>query len=64
MTHSRVARLDSLGEPSQLASRGLVNMGFRQPDVKRALDVLRERHEDARSIATASLIVEALAILT
>jgi hypothetical protein len=47
-----------------LASRGLVNSGFRQSDVKRAIDKLLERHPDPSTIPPAKIVVEALAILT
>jgi 5-methylcytosine-specific restriction endonuclease McrA len=47
-----------------LASRGLVNMGFREPDVKRAIATLVERHDGAPTVPTATLICEALATLT
>src|SRR4051812_36809060 len=49
-------------ESFELASRGLVNSGFRRAEVKRAIEVLLERHADQPVIAPATLIVEALAL--
>jgi hypothetical protein len=44
--------------------RGLVNSGFRHAEVKRAIDVLLERHASDAKIPPATIVVEALAILT
>jgi hypothetical protein len=51
-------------ESFELASRGLVNSGFRHAEVKRAIDVLLERHAADAKIPPATIVVEALAILT
>jgi len=51
-------------ESFELASRGLVNSGFRHAEVKRAIDVLLERHSADAKIPPATIVVEALAILT
>jgi hypothetical protein len=51
-------------ESFDLATRGLVNSGFRQTDVKRAIDVLLARHAADANIPPATILVEALGILT
>jgi hypothetical protein len=53
-----------LPDSFELASRDLLNSGFRHADVKRAIAVLLERHADPSTIPAAKIVVEALAILT
>jgi hypothetical protein len=48
----------------EVAARGLVNLSFRESNVKRALETLLERHADPSSLDPATVIREALAILT
>jgi 5-methylcytosine-specific restriction endonuclease McrA len=48
-----------------LATRGLVNLGFRVPDVRRVLDVVAERHRaDGMIVPVQEILREALAVLT
>jgi hypothetical protein len=53
-------------ESCALAASGLVNMGFRQADVRRALDVVSARHpsEVLGAIPVQTILVEALGVLT
>ena len=45
--------------------RGLVNMGFAKPDVKKTVDTLVHRHRnDAEPVKLPELIREAIAALT
>ena len=47
-----------------MATRGLVNMGFRKPDVHRALDEIGSRHVGReRSPRVEDLVREALSVL-
>lgn len=46
-------------------TRGLVNMGFAKPDVKKTVDALVQRHQgDARPVRLPDLLREAIAALT
>src|SRR5579859_2511646 len=53
-------------EGCELAARGLANMGFRPPDVRRALDTVTARHSPEVLVATPvqTILREALAVLT
>jgi hypothetical protein len=52
-------------EHADLARRGLVGMGFRDADTRRALAVVESRHvDDARALPPAEIIREALRVLT
>jgi hypothetical protein len=53
-------------ESCALAASGLANLGFRNADVRRAIDAVTERHrtEDIGAIPVQSLLREALAVLT
>jgi hypothetical protein len=56
----------STAESYELAASGLVNMGFRRADVRRALDVVSARHprESLGEIPVQTILREALAALT
>jgi hypothetical protein len=56
----------SVSESCALAASGLVNLGFRRADVRRALDAVSARHQ-AEAVATIpveTILREALAVLT
>jgi hypothetical protein len=55
-----------VSESCALAASGLVNMGFRRADVRRALDALSARHgaETLTTIPVQTILREALAVLT
>jgi Holliday junction resolvasome RuvABC DNA-binding subunit len=56
----------SASESCALAANGLVNMGFRRAEVRRALDTMSARHgtEALGTIPVETILREALAILT
>jgi 5-methylcytosine-specific restriction endonuclease McrA len=51
-------------EAAELARRGLVNMGFRDADTRRALAIVASHHESEVALPPAEIIREALRILT
>jgi hypothetical protein len=55
-----------VSESCSLAASGLVNMGFRRADVRRALDAVSARHraEAVATIPVETILREALAVLT
>lgn len=57
------AALSTPGETIDLATKGLVNMGFTKPDVRRALDVVCAKHQ-GEVLRVEALLREAIVALT
>ncbi len=55
-----------VSETCELAASGLVNLGFRRADVRRALDVVSARHEAdvLKALPVQTILRDALAVLT